>query len=292
MFPKRIQSAGGEAPILVFCHIPKTAGTSMNWLLRRYFGHALVAARARPGVPDGAYRAVDLTRDLSLLPHIRCVSGHCLKPYVDFRGDEGRLAWFTFLRRPEDRFLSLYAHQQVRSAPSYRMDLLDWAQRFRRSNGMVRMLAGEENLDRAKEVLLTKFRFVGFAESFDDSLRALARACALPGFNPTLGSRRMVTKGKDLLDGIRADPARYADCIAANNALDCELYAFARAARIGWSDATATGLMGAPQSTLSMALRYGAFWLQDRTLYRPFVQKERRSLLHADTLNPRAHNPD
>jgi hypothetical protein len=279
--PFAAPGSDGQTPILMFCHIPKTAGTSMNWLLRRYFGRELLAAQARSGAPDGAYRALDLVRDLSLLPHSRCLSGHCLKPYVDFGEDERRLRWFTFLRKPEDRFLSLYLHQQVRSDPMYRMDLRDWARKFRRSNGMVRMLAGEESLDKAKEVLLCKFAFVGFVESFDASLHACAEAFGLDGFNRALGSRRMVSKGREILERIRADPASYSDCIAGNNALDRRLYDFAQSQRIGWPDAPPPAPEQPGQGKVSMAWRYGQFWLQDRLRYRRHLRDERRSFNRA-----------
>ena len=48
--------------ILAFSHIPKTAGTSFNHLLRRHFGSSLMAARPRKGA-SALYRCSDFLKD-------------------------------------------------------------------------------------------------------------------------------------------------------------------------------------------------------------------------------------
>ena len=148
--------------ILVFSHIPKTAGTTLNYLLRRRFGMNLLAAKVRKDSGDIAYRPVDLKMDLAIYRHCQCLSGHGLKPYVNFQEFQDKLRWFTFVRRPADRFLSLYIHQFTSGKPQFKLDFIDWAKKFKRDNGMVRMIAGEANIAKAKDILHDNVRQTEF----------------------------------------------------------------------------------------------------------------------------------
>ena len=79
-----------------------------------------------------------------------------------------------------------------------------------------------ETLALAKENLSNQFSFVGLAERFNDSLVLLARQF---GWRNVFYVKRNVTRGRPHRDKI---PAKVLSQIRAQNALDWELYTFAK----------------------------------------------------------------
>lgn len=77
-----------------------------------------MAARSRTG-SRSIYLYQDLKKDARLFRRLKCITGHGLKPFVDFREYESRLRWFTFLRDPKKRFISHYIHQQTSDVDHY-----------------------------------------------------------------------------------------------------------------------------------------------------------------------------
>ena len=198
--------------ILAFSHIPKTAGTTLNYILKRHFAHRHLLVEYRK--PPPVYTSKDLDFDLKINPAIRSIAGHTLKPYVDFGRD---LTWFTFLRNPVDRFLSHYQHQ-YRSVEKFRIPLRDWMRTYERQNWMTRMIAGTEDVEAAKQIL-ANFAFVGLMERFDESL-LLLKHLAIPdldiAYKPKNVSARMATSFDDHLSEV-----------IEQNSLDIELYEYA-----------------------------------------------------------------
>jgi hypothetical protein len=214
--------------IIVFSHIPKTAGTTLSYLLKRHFGNKLLAVRYRSN-NSATYLPEDLNKDLSFLPRVRLISGHSLKPFIDFKEYEKKMDWFTFLRKPEKRFISHYIHQQTNNDPQYKMSLADWSSKFNRKNWMVRMIAGEENLEKAIEILENKFLFVGLTEKFDESLEIMKSVLNLPGFDTSYTKKKMTGKDSSLKEEIYNNYSNYEKCIKENNVLDSKLYEYVRA---------------------------------------------------------------
>jgi len=217
-----------EPVIYCFSHIPKTAGTSLNALLRGYFGLRGLSVMFRPDAPQREYRQRDLVKDLKCFPHVRFLSGHALKPFADFGQYEHRMRWFTFLRNPEKRFISLYVHQQTGGLPAYSMDLVDWAEQFDRANGMVQMIAGEQNLSKAIDILEEKFSFVGLTEEYERSIAMMKHLMHFDSMRLTTVEKKMQSRNNSISSAIYSSYDKYRECIEKNNELDSGLYEYVR----------------------------------------------------------------
>jgi hypothetical protein len=213
--------------ILAFCHIPKTAGTSANQMLRRHFGATLMSARTRIGAGT-TYRYEDLAKDIKIYPNLRCITGHPMKPFVDFHEFGARLKWFTFLRDPVQRLVSHYVHQQTNQMHQYKMGFHQWADKFDRANLQVQWIAGEQDVEAAKQIIEEKFAFVGFVEHFSESLRQFAISFGLKEFCIQSSKRRMVARDTSLRDKILGELDSYQETLDANTALDQQLIEFIR----------------------------------------------------------------
>ena len=168
-------------------------------------------------------------RDRRFLANANCISGHCVQPHVDFGPDiEPDLKWVTFLREPVKRYLSNYIHQYGRSRDTYRIEIDEWAKKFKRSNFQVRWLAGEENLERAKEVVSEKMAFVGLTERFDESLILLKHFVGMPELAIHYGATRNQAVKPEIYDKIESNKEKFDGLLQEENALDIELYGWVK----------------------------------------------------------------
>ena len=269
----------GLSEMIVFSHIPKTAGTSFNITLRRYFGTRLMAAQFRPRSGSTLYRYEDLVEDSRIYPQLQCVSGHSVKPFHDFREWNERMRWFTFLRDPVSRFISHYIHQQTGSDRKYHLDMPAWAKRFQRSNWCVRMIAGEEDVAAARQILEEKFSCVGLVEQFAISVRMFVSTFALQRFDMTTPQPRMVARNPGLKHDILANLESYGDLIQEQNALDQQLYDYVLSSI--WPKQEALLKQSDPvcnvSSPVKNAVRLRLFQLKNRLVYQPHVKEKWRS---------------
>ena len=140
--------------ILTYCHIGKVGGKQLQFYLRSYFGY-----RYR-GVAHAAHRYYqknELNLELKINPHIRYIGGHDVRPSVDFGADEERIRWFSFFREPKERLLSHY-YQQISRPNSPKPSLEEWLDTHpNRSYWNIYMISGENNLDKAIEIIDNKF---------------------------------------------------------------------------------------------------------------------------------------
>lgn len=154
--------------MIIFLHIPKTGGSSFNFILENSFGwQACHTNHTKKKVFDQG----DLELAMKLFPGLRSISGHNL-------GDPLRLRppdpfYMTFIREPIARVLSRYQDSVIKGTNrlSFEESLRDYPG-FR--NLQVRLMAGEENLEKAKR-FLDHCSFVGVTEKFDLSLHVLER---------------------------------------------------------------------------------------------------------------------
>ncbi|MDA7925678.1 sulfotransferase family protein [Mariniblastus sp.] len=212
--------------ILAFSHIPKTAGTSFNYLLRRYFGRRIMAVRFREG-QESTFQYQNFLEDSKLFPKLSCISGHSLKPFINFGPHEKQFSWFTFFRDPEKRFVSHYIHQQTNQDPKYKMDMIEWAETYNRSNLQVQWLAGKQDLAAAIQILDEKFPVIGITSEFSRSVDQLVQFNRLKKFSKSLTNKKMVVRSEEIRKNIRDNYSKYQSTIKHCNSLDQQLFEYA-----------------------------------------------------------------
>lgn len=225
--------AGGAAPLLLFVHIPKAAGSSLGDVIHRQYP---------PGTIFQLHGRTwqDSVRDFLALPEeerrrYRVVAGH-----MDFGLHEHlpvETAYLTMVRDPVERVISNY-HYVLREPGHFLhdevvgrgLDLRAYAESRlapQLENGQTRILAAcndlalrcsEIDLERAKRNLEERFVAVGVSERFDESILLFARAL---GWGRPLYRRANVTEGRPRRDAFDAETI---DAIVERNLLDLELH--------------------------------------------------------------------
>ena len=210
--------------IIVHSHIPKNAGTTIVDLLRRNYGIEHLDAIPRMTAGLLQYSSKDMRSDLRRFPWIRSISGHYLYPWEDYGEVSSRLLWFTFLRDPVQRFLSQYEFQVTRYGLSG--DFWEWKRKYRRDNQQVVHLAGEPDLEAAKQILNSQISAFGLVERFDESLLIIRQRLGLEDLNLAYPKARNVSRG-NLKQAIIDNMNRYWEAIQECNQLDIQLYDYA-----------------------------------------------------------------
>jgi hypothetical protein len=244
-------------PLAIFLHIPKTAGSSLSSCFNLNFDarERLYMDAGLMGLPPHApQRAVRWDDDLirqtvcRAPENTRYIYGHLaffgihrwLKPPREAR-------YFTFLRDPVERVVSLYRFVKSRPAHDWNAEITsnDWSLEqwaagsawLERNDGQTRrLLLGCEDtsihdaalsshrLERAHleiaKARLREFWFVGLTETFDDDAHYLYGHFGFYRFAPDL-----VVNASPKSDAV-SDYARR--LIAQENLLDAELYQYAR----------------------------------------------------------------
>jgi len=215
---------------LLFCHLPKSAGTSVRQALQSAGPDLLevYGGELRLGRPDAGFLRRWSAREA--LPGV--VIGHFSYGVHEFLGVPARYA--TFLREPVERVCSLYRHQLADAVAPWHASIaagmtlgefVDSGRTEQTNNHACRMFAGvvpqagvrvadREVLQRALHNLRDHFVCVGFVEEFEASMAALEKVIGLPLPRSRLNvSPRTVAHSEGDLEIVRRD-----------NALDIELY--------------------------------------------------------------------
>jgi hypothetical protein len=175
--------------LLVFDHIPKTAGTTFR---RSYLISALPAAE-RWILGGGETNARDRQRFLSLPPgqrdRIRVVAGHeadSMRPHLP------GARFITVVRAPVDRAISSYLHARFHEGgeklwPDVReeqMSLAQFAERYIPSNYQSRIVLGDDydslSADQIRQRIHDRYALVGYTEAFDEFVYLLHEIEGLP----------------------------------------------------------------------------------------------------------------
>ncbi len=221
-----------------FLHIPRTAGTTLNTVIRNNFApEALISVYNRE-----EYR-IHAAHSEEELRGIRLIQGHLLLQSYDpplFYGRPVRV--FTFLREPVSRLISEYRFLRTWKANHLydylhreNVDFRRYVEsrepklRYRGRNFMTRCLSGHALDDRdlprkavaaAKRHLEKNFGFVGIQERFTESLILLG---------DFLGMNNLLHEKRNALCGMSDDVVSEEDraVAAERNQGDAELYRFA-----------------------------------------------------------------
>jgi Galactose-3-O-sulfotransferase len=224
-------SATPSQPLVVFQHLPKTAGSTLRGIIHRQYG----SSRILP------LYASSFGEELAAIPpsqmdRLRAVMGHFYFGAHTFLSKP--CTYITVLRDPVDRVISCYYFARRSPLdPLYdsvrRMSLKEFAETWV-DNDQTRILAGkygapssetcsyDELLNIAKENLAKYFAVVGITEEFDRSLILMKR---ILGWRNPFYMRRNVTRGRPRKGEISQETL-YA--IQANNELDLELYRYGK----------------------------------------------------------------
>src|ERR1700744_1753676 len=200
-----------------FLHIPKTAGTTFQFILENNFGmaHCHLGHLGRK-VAD--QQDLEFTR--TFFPWLQSIAGENLSDPLRFSVPDP--FYMTFLREPVARIFSYYQDEVLRGGEKHTFEEVLRADE-KLQNTQVRCLAGGPDLERAK-MALEKFHFVGLTEKFDLSLRVLDR---LSPRRLNLNYKRKVTARDNSVKKSLEKDQRAVDMAREYNRLDLELYDFA-----------------------------------------------------------------
>lgn len=219
---------------LIFLHLPKTAGTTLNAILLRQFSR------------DNIYflRSKHFEQDLATLKaapenaryRIRLLQGH--QPFGLHTWLAPGAKYLAVLRDPVARIISHYHYVKTTNHPMFinairegEMSLLDYAKSGvsgELENGQTRWIAGiwddrpltEAHLDQAIENIEKHFSWLGLTEAFDESMIDLALRYRWP---------RIYYRKKNVLGGSgpMSIPRDAIDAITERNQLDIKLHSYA-----------------------------------------------------------------
>jgi hypothetical protein len=224
---------------IIFLHIPKTAGSTLNSIMERQYPrqqfYSLYPSRLYPNGNADEFHSMSTERRAQL----RLLIGHVGYGYHQLLPNP--VTYFTLLRDPIERVISFYYYVR-RNAGHY---LHDFAlakdmtlPQFIASeatevndNLSVRVISGRwkeipygqcttEMLDMAKQNLREHFAVTGLTERFDESLLLLQRAF---GWRNVYYMRHNVTQDRPRQGELPADTLAL---IRQHNQLDMELYDF------------------------------------------------------------------
>ena len=223
---------------IVFFHIPKTGGTTMEYIMaKNYRPNATlhINAPAMDNNPAALMRA-------PMLP--RVYMGHYESNDLHYQCMGRKFAHLTMLREPHSRVLSYYdyiktsknhpmyeAVQEMSVADFVASPRMDENQNFQlfRILGLLRnrerdrdTRSEEQMVDDAIETLQSCFSVVGVTEQFDQFLLTARRVL---GWKDIFYERKNVSRQKTRLSDL---PDREQEIVRSHNALDTALYEFAR----------------------------------------------------------------
>jgi hypothetical protein len=227
---------------IIFLHIQKTGGITLQRLLRRKLGNPLFVR---------AYELLNSSKELNTLEKVlqsKSVKDRYFAGHVCFgvhRLLPQPCTYITILREPVSRLVSLYHFSRSNPTSYYHKfaqdksleDFLLRTQLMELDNGLVRFLAGDEQdlfinrtpigkcdkslLDLAKYNLDEHFSFVGLLEKYDQSVLLLS---ALMEWDRCLYIKRNVRK-KSAQEYL---PEALKEKIVERNHLDIKLYEHAK----------------------------------------------------------------
>lgn len=219
--------------ILLYLHIPKTAGTTMNSILKQQYSQSETF-----NYFSGDYKEflTNLKENVENNPKLKCVTGHYqfgIHKYIP-----RTFTYATMLRHPIERVLSTYYFlRRDRTHPLYRTIKKISLKQFVLSeslgakylvyNTQTTFLSGQypsdsTSLEQAKENLKKYFSIVGITENFDESIFLMKREFGWVDINYRPIN---VTNNRPKIQDVSEEVI---EMIKSKNIFDFELYEYAK----------------------------------------------------------------
>jgi Sulfotransferase family len=227
-----------EEPVIIFQHIPKTAGTTLRYIIQYQFpASAICELYGSSGSPA---QRIDKLQNLSEFQSkkIKIINTHVgfgLHNYL-----RQPYTYITFLREPVSRAISMYYYYQKTKNPQFiNLSLKEFVQTYPGvQNGMTKNLAGivlqsqlsnsnksqkvdcdRQSLELAQRNIQEHFKFIGICERFDESLLLLRK---ILGWKIPLFDKSNISQKPKDIDG---DTLKLIENL---NEFDLQLYKYAQ----------------------------------------------------------------
>lgn len=223
---------------VVFFHIPKTGGTTLEYLVTKNYQ---VDSLQHLNAPELDFNPSRACRQGEL---VRVLMGHYETNEIFYQWLNRKFVHFTMLREPVSRLLSYYDYLQT--SPNHPLfplakdmsleTFVTSTQVDEQSNAQTHRLLGllrggahqrvsisdEAKLEQAKTMLRQRFSLFGITEEYD---AFLVMARRLLGWPDIFYTRKNVSRKKTRLEDL---PDNTLALIKQSNAIDVELYRYAR----------------------------------------------------------------
>ncbi len=217
---------------LIFLHIPKTAGTTLNRIIEWQYNPLNIYTMDPYRIRATAERLKTLSEERRR--RLRMVRGHLYYGVHEYLPQGG--TYITMLREPVARFFSSYffiqrrpLHPMHRKVTTERVGVEDFIRLTpHRQNLQCSLISGIKNdgksnddrmLEIAKENLAKSFSIVGLSERFEESLMLIAKTY---DWKVPFYENRKVSKTRPKKDPVEVE------MIQEHNRLDIELYEFGK----------------------------------------------------------------
>lgn len=221
--------------VIVFAHMMKTAGTSLSKQLIGHYGRRMHIVPGGLKMDNDYYNEKGFENDFQKLDQkLEIITGHPMRPYIDFGKYEKNMIWFTFFREPNKRYVSHYLHDykwkglfSKKKSQRKRKDLsiIEWERSNNFSNYQTKFIAGENNFDKAVELLETKIKWVGLTEEYKESLNSFKSNFNLNDFHFNIERSNTSLADKEMKESVHSE---YSEYIQENNENDIKLYNYVK----------------------------------------------------------------
>jgi len=210
-----------------FIHIEKAAGSTLHNLLKYNYPNYVSLYPWYYWSNDS--EAIVSAKELKILekffPFKSSFGGHTLRAYLGYEEVlKKQISYFTFFREPISRYLSYYYYQNDKMG--FERTIEEYLNETRFNNFMTVRIAGDSDLDKAKQIVSEKIKFIGLTEEFNKSLLLLNQKIFNNKFDMRYEKRNI--SNRSIVISIGDLTMDQQEKVIGNNQKDIELYSFAK----------------------------------------------------------------